>query len=306
MKNITLFLFFSLAAVVSRAQPKTTSYGTIRFEGSDFLHGYLSLYRDTATNPNCIWQIGKPQKTVFTSSFSPDKAIVTDTLNTYPPNDTSSFIIKMSDLNFAWYIGSFYPHSTPFIRGRYKVDSDSLSDYGSIAISMDMGSNWIDILEDTVYNFVQNSGTMPVLTGSSDGWQIFTLSFAQLADSFTISPSDTVLLKFTFVSDSTETNRDGLIFDDFVIMDWWESVDDPSKTPVDIYPNPAASQLRVRSPEEGTLFITDLFGKTQCSINIEEVGKEANLDLSALSSGFYIYTYRTRKGATSGKLTILH
>ena len=50
---------------------------------------------DTVNYPNNVWQIGKPQKTVFDSAYSYPNAIVTDTLNPYPVNDTSVFMIKV-------------------------------------------------------------------------------------------------------------------------------------------------------------------------------------------------------------------
>ena len=45
---------------------------------------------DTISNPDNIWQIGVPSKTIFDSAYSLTHAIVTDTLNAYPVNDTSS------------------------------------------------------------------------------------------------------------------------------------------------------------------------------------------------------------------------
>src|SRR5680860_1850189 len=50
------------------------------------------VYIDTAGGNS--WSIGAPDKTVFTSAYSPSNVIVTDTLDPYPMNDTSSFIIK--------------------------------------------------------------------------------------------------------------------------------------------------------------------------------------------------------------------
>ena len=49
------------------------------------------IFIDTINNPNNIWQIGLSQKTFLSSS---DVVMITDTLNSYPANDTSSFILK--------------------------------------------------------------------------------------------------------------------------------------------------------------------------------------------------------------------
>lgn len=62
-----------------------------------------SVLIDIAQNPDNIWQIGSPHKQVFNLGYSSDNAIVTDTLNSYPMNDTSSFIrYHIADLGYAW------------------------------------------------------------------------------------------------------------------------------------------------------------------------------------------------------------
>lgn len=304
MKNTILLLCFSITALGSVAQPKTTSSGSIYFDGSDWSDGFMRLYRDTASNPACIWQIGKPQKTVFTAALGHDDVIVTDTVAPYRTNDTSAFVIKMSDLAVGWSNLPHPPYGIPFIQAHYNVDTDSLVDYGTISISVDMGNSWVDVLEDTSYGFFDTYGIRPVLTGYSNGWQIFRVNFVQYAESLNLTPYDTVMLRFRFISDTLETGRDGLMFDDFQVMDWWEGVADLSVSPVCIYPNPAASAIRVRCSEAGTLLINDLVGKTQLSINMAKA-KETDLDLSAFPGGLYTYIYRTGKGLFSGKLTIL-
>jgi hypothetical protein len=49
---------------------------------------------DVASNPNNIWQIGPPQKAVLNNSNSSPNVIITDTINSYPITDTSSFTIE--------------------------------------------------------------------------------------------------------------------------------------------------------------------------------------------------------------------
>ena len=55
--------------------------GTINFE----LGENLDLIRiDSTTNPNNIWQIGTPQKTIFDSGYMTSRAMLTDSTSNYP------------------------------------------------------------------------------------------------------------------------------------------------------------------------------------------------------------------------------
>ena len=117
------------------------------------------------TDTNNIWQIGVPQKTLFNQANSQPNVIITDTINNYGTNDTSSFTVRYNTYN------------CPYAFGKYYVDSDSLNDFGIIEISIDSGQTWINILEDSL-NF---SPEKPVLTGSSNGWKSFELDLNSYA-----------------------------------------------------------------------------------------------------------------------------
>src|SRR5262245_57061736 len=136
MKKLLLSISMLLISSISFAQ---FYFYTIDFEDTS------SLYRlriDTASNPNNIWQVGAPQKTVFTSAYSSPNVIVTDTINPYPINDTSSFTI----VNIAG-AGYVVVH-TASLFGQYSVNSDTLTDFGMIEFSPDNGTSWYDIVND--------------------------------------------------------------------------------------------------------------------------------------------------------------
>jgi hypothetical protein len=146
MKRFLLYTFLCCFALQGNAQlNKTSAEATINFEQNSAFPWFY-IYRDTVANPNCVWQIGRPQKPVFDSARSYPNAVVTDTLQTYPTNDTSSFILAQGGL-YGW----GYP-SYAGITGWYKVNSDSLTDYGMIEVSVDSGATWINILTDTQYH----------------------------------------------------------------------------------------------------------------------------------------------------------
>ncbi|GAH19218.1 unnamed protein product, partial [marine sediment metagenome] len=135
-KSILLII---LLAVMNFSYGQSQCYWgsfNINFDDTICLH---RLTIDSITNPNNIWQIGKPQKPIFYSAHSSPNVIATDTVNPYPPNDTSAFIVS----NNAAMGGFQFPH-TALLAVYYKVNSDSLKDYGLIEFSPDNGSTWIN------------------------------------------------------------------------------------------------------------------------------------------------------------------
>ncbi len=83
MKKHLLLLAMSSLPGLSMGQLDFFDY-TITFD--DTLE-IKNLYIDTVSNPNNIWQVGIPQKTIFTDAYSAPNVIVTDTANPYPVND---------------------------------------------------------------------------------------------------------------------------------------------------------------------------------------------------------------------------
>ncbi|MFI5220854.1 MAG: hypothetical protein ACHQK8_00905, partial [Bacteroidia bacterium] len=168
MKKIFLpfFLLFMLVSKMSYGQ----LLRAINFETKNYSN---LLFIDTSNHKN-IWQIGKPNKSKFDSAYSKPNALVTDTLNPYPINDTSRFIIKNS-IGYG-YLGTslgFY----------YKLNTDSLKDFGMIEISMDSGSHWYDIISnDSICHFaIWWPYTKPVLTGNTNGWAMFQLGLSHFS-----------------------------------------------------------------------------------------------------------------------------
>ncbi|MBW7914274.1 MAG: hypothetical protein H3C54_11410, partial [Taibaiella sp.] len=104
---------------------------------------------DTANYPNNIWQIGEPQKTTFNSAHSYPNAVITDTINAYPVNDTSVFYFK---------VVSYHPPGLPQhwyelvgFSFNYRLDIDS-GEIVKVEISTDSGMHWVNLLEeDTTY-----------------------------------------------------------------------------------------------------------------------------------------------------------
>lgn len=302
MKRILIFSLLIMQTHFIFGQWDCDNY-TLNFEDT-FCLELLTI--DTLANPGNVWQTGKPQKTIFNSAYSLPNVIVTDTINPYPPNDTSVFIIRKAAG------GGFEFSHTVILSGFYQVNSDSLNDYGLIEFSPDDGSTWIDLLNDTVYNsYYIWWSTKPVLTGNSNGWQPIYVWLADLGPVFNIQWGDTIQYRFTFISDSVSDTLDGLMYDDLHFEDWVEGIEELGFTNISstAFPNPTSEILTIDfenpdySPFELTIY--DNSGK-RISKQTDLTKDKAIINTNGLQSGVYYYllTNQSDKKWTRGKFII--
>lgn len=190
-------------------------YGdTIRFENDN---AFISL--DTIQNN--IWQIGEPQKNIFNAAYSPSRAILTDTIQSYSNNNHSYFQVMVTQQNLPFPI---FPLSI-FLEFKHKINSDSLKDGGYITVSYNKGATWENVINSNppFFGFYMNtniysqndslingqvgfSGTDTTWKTTNIGWPLMGVkSSAQY---------DTILFRFNFISDSIQTNKDGWMIDD--------------------------------------------------------------------------------------------
>jgi hypothetical protein len=219
---ITLFLsvFSSYLTAQTRTWPGDIMgiWSVVDFDtNSNYIH--------IDTSSQNIWQIGRPQKNIFDSAYSVPNAIITDTLNVYPTNNYSFFDLYVGDFNHL-----MYPWNL-FFDFWHKYNTDTLKDGGFITVSWDKGVTWANIIHDTnsaVYvtpsmpiyvptpNLYTNSDTLFNgefgFSGNSNGWIHTTFAWHELPVK-TIQPSDTMILRFNFISDNIQTNKAGWMID---------------------------------------------------------------------------------------------
>lgn len=284
MKLIFTFSFLLVGLTVYSQYPCLQN--PLNFEDSSCVEEFII---DTISNPANIWQVGNPDKEVFSSAYSAPNAVVTDTANSYPPGDTSVFIIKKL-------AGMFLPGPImPSLSGRYWVDSDTLTDYGTIEFSPDNGETWINLINDTVYSDYYSWDHEPTLSGTSNGWQFFHVNLGNLGFEFDIQDDDTVQYRFTFISDSIDTARDGLMFDDLVFLRVVEGLDELGYDEISStsYPNPAKGRLTIDfenlTDQHFELRVFDEAGRTVISRS-SITDNRVFIDTQNLRSGVYIYS----------------
>lgn len=259
------------------------------------------LQFDSLANQNNLWQIGSPQKNIFTNAYNAPNVIVTDTVHPYPINDTSSFIIKNVYNN-----GFDYTHYI-VLSGYYYVNTDSLLDYGTIEFSPDNGTTWIDLINNTTYASAINWFPKPVLSGNTQGLQRLYVQLTDLGTIFNIQPNDTVLYRFTFISDSIQTYKDGLMFDDIDFMDYFDKIESPQNDNlITIFPNPSSDilTLRIVNPtSQASIQIVDFLGKIVYN-NLNFTGEI--IDTKAFNNGIYFLKYVEKQGVCIKKLIVRH
>jgi hypothetical protein len=264
--------------------------------------GFCHLTIDTLTDSTNIWQVGKPQKTVFDSAYSPKNVIVTDSLNPYAINDTSYFIIT-NTTGF----GGFTVPSVVLLSGYYYVNTDTLTDYGKIEFSADHGATWIDLINDTTYaSYIHWSLGKPTLTGNSNGWKRFYVHLGQLGPVLGISDGDTVLYKFSFFSDSVQTYKDGLMFDDFRFEDWAESVPDiNTDNLISLYPVPARDELYVNTRSLGKTRKLKILNTLGALVYQDDNFLNQTVDIHTLKTGMYVLYYSDEEHSSVKRFTVV-
>lgn len=290
-----LFAFVTKSSLLAQ-------YYMITFDGTGYYESAPGhqLYIDNISNPNNMWQIGQPQKPVFNNTMATTNAIVTNTLTTYPVNNTSSFVL--------WHLAGpgFTMPSHVHISGNYFVNSDTLNDYGSIEFSPDNGTTWINLLTSTTYSsniFWNNPYIKPTLSGNSNGWKRFKANIEDFGPIFNIQGGDTVRFRFSFTSDGNQTNKDGLMFDSISVWDVPPiGLNDLMKNKLELktYPIPSTTSVSMEFKDKNeadcVLKVYDNLGKIKFEKIISTGEKSIVLNIRDYATGIYNYTISTKGG----------
>jgi hypothetical protein len=244
MKKIYLIILLLVFVVRS----STAQFYTQYFDGADTsLWNSIRIQLDTSSQN--VWQIGTPQKTIFNGAATQPYAIVTDTINFYPANNTSRFIAKVWLNNWSWGIFA--------LQWKQKLDMDASFDGGIIEYSVNNGNTWVNVFNNPyVYNFygfqTANQDTLAngefAFSGTDsiwrDIWLCFDLSWLQQ-----FNWNDTALFRFTLLSDSVENSKEGWLIDNMLahitIIHTVNEVEQEHY--VNVYPNPANNIVHIQT-----------------------------------------------------------
>jgi len=309
MKKLLLpLIIFVFCSVTSNAQ---WAYDSVTFEQPT---------PKIVINPsaNNLWQIGSPQKTFFNSAHTGAKAIVTDTINNYPPNDTSSFTYIIHN--------AYTSTCATCLEFWHKYDMDSIADKGIIDASYDGGNSWITVKDTFVgwgsifqwdYDYHDATGMYSphsiVTSGKSDGWiksRICWTWWIALERDTIITNPDSLMIRFTFISDTITHNKEGWMVDDILTSaaqaGMCSGINEYDKSEnVTISPNPLITTATIRFSGEQkntTIKIMNTLGECVLTSPPLRGGREGLLDLSNLSKGIYFLQINNDKGTVNKKL----
>jgi hypothetical protein len=272
-----------LSFISSFANAQWDNWNILTFESTDTFYKHLIVI-DTVSHPGNKWQVGAPHKATFTSGYMSPSAIVTDTLNPYPVNDTSVFILKIPTIRVPCHTTGAELQDVIFY---YRLDIDSHLT-ASLEISTDSGMNWVNT-KDSLPPGLHWDDTAISLSVSTPGWA----TFALLASSPLYS-IDTFFLRFSIISDSVFSNKDGWIIDNIEIAYICEGAVGEVLNPnlITIYPNPSHGKIYLNTDkmrgEDATITIYDMQGKEVYKTNEKSANDYLNLQLPA---GAYTLRY---------------
>jgi hypothetical protein len=314
-KSITIILF-AIAVAACHGQ---TNYINVCVDCDNLIHSFdfnspsdstaFYFIVDTAQENN-LWQVGKPNKTIFNQGYGGPKALVTDTLNPYPINNTSSFqfsLINCSQMTQGGCGG--YNGFSVIIDA--KINTDSTKDGGTIEVSHN-NSPFINVICDSlasisgdIYSIsdtLQSLG-QPGFSGSSSNWNhivayFFPRDFQEL---------DTITLRFTFSSDSNQTNKDGWMIGQVQIHGLFEGINEiQNDNLVSIFPNPTSDELFVQQQVPSNRQLIQIFDFTGRLVFEDINFTSQTVDTRQLSNGIYLLKYSDTKNYALKKFVVQH
>lgn len=284
--SLILFLFISLSAFTQK-QSNTFEYN----EQLDINIGPNSA--------DSIWQIGIPQKTYLDSAFSLPYALMTDTINNYGTNLSSSFIIVLNQ---------YTVYGFPFLQVEWmqKTDLEEGVDGGVIETSYDNGLTWSNVFDDPnfrpdiVGNYQWDTlhNNQAGITGTND-WQWMAICWGSNTGTLPNGFSE-IYIRYTIVSDSIDTEQEGWMIDNFFVFGGiiGNTADINSSKPIAIHPNPTQSLLNINLDEvrsnNANLEVYNNAGKIMMTQNLQINGRANHtIDVQQFPTGLYFIYLKT-------------
>lgn len=287
------------------AYPKYDS--VITFETGSLQHDSITIDTRFVNNK---WQIGKPQKATFDTAFNSARAIVTDTVNTCVPGDTSVFYLRLpyySIVNAQQAMYGFFA-GLGFIH-RLDIDSGSIAKVEQLYVHVNgVDSMWVDVI-DTPYTDRQwDYCDTPDLRYSTTGWDTVTVFLLPKTFNFYDSRLDSsVLFRFTYISNDTSLTKDGWMIDDIWPNYYFAgSVSNIKEDLISIYPNPSRGEFYIKHEKRVEckgITVVNMLGKIV--LQMEGLPADGNLKLN-LPDGIYSLQYFTNEGVDTEQILIQH
>jgi hypothetical protein len=282
------------------------------FDGADTsATNSIFIQIETDSLETNIWQIGEPKKTIFNAASTLPNAIVTDTVNYYPINNSSSFSFGINDLYH------FGPAGILAIQWMQKLDMDKGFDGGIIEYSSDTGQVWTSVFNNpNVYSFYgfadSNKSTLGngslAFTGTDTTWKNIWLCF----DVSWLSTNDTLEFRFRFESDSVDNNKEGWIIDNLKShITYVHTVAEHEKEEyMTIGPNPTRGRVDISTKKSKDFHIIEKMELVDLKGAVVQTWQNAPtkyfIDIAHHPDGIYFLNVQTNKRLETFKLILNH
>ncbi len=293
---LVMTIFVHAQTVYFPYENLTGSYFNVN-DSINFEESYSQLQFDA----DSLWQIGSPDKILFNQAWSPPNVIITDTVGAYPDSVNTWFYLKY----YPWY------EMNLFVSFNQRVD---VGEGDSCIVEFSVNStDWMSFQElnsmfsmfgwphlgtyaitdlATENTVIADSLTNPVFSDTTTVWEqhsfwfLYNLAVKDTQYFFT----DSLYVRFRFVSDENFASQEGWMIDNFYIGDW--NISTPveefySKTEIVLMPNPCDGNVELDCancvyPIHVQCF--DLLGK----LMYEKKLFDRKLDVTHLPNGQYI------------------
>jgi hypothetical protein len=191
----------------------------------------------------------------------------------------------------------------------HRFDTDSLLDNCFIDFSVDGGNNWFNLFSDTLdlypnssSHYFFSSGTIIYgdfpFTGNSHGW-VGSVFKKNLWQGGVGNLTDSIIIKFSFISDSINSNKDGWQIDYFCTReDHFGAIIEASTLNnfATVYPNPANQEFAIKYDNSFHQLINlDIYNSYNQNVyqRLDNADGIIELEEVGLKPGIYFYKLST-------------
>ncbi|MCH2044318.1 MAG: hypothetical protein MK212_09235 [Saprospiraceae bacterium] len=234
-----LFLILSIGTFLESQAQDFTQY----FDNG--IIGDLRVIKIDSLNPNNIWVVGQPQKTIFDSASTLPNALITDTIDYYPINDSSSFYLYLSanQLNTDLFVRT--------VHWQQKLDFEHGVDGGYIQFRTSQDTVWQNIFDNPyVHNYYGfDSTNIDTLSNGEIGFTGTDSTWRNVWACFDFSWFPDLELRYRLCTDSVQTNQEGWMIDDLIIgITIAHTVNRTEQTNyLEVYPNPSTGRVYINA-----------------------------------------------------------
>jgi hypothetical protein len=271
---------------------------------------YPSLPFILAAGDDTVWQVGMPNKTKFRSAATMPYAIITDTARSYPAGVRASFQVKVPLISWGWGVIA--------VRWKQKLDMDTARDGGFIEFSIDTGRTWENVFDNpyvhNYFGFAAGSvyslpGGISAFSGTDTVWRDIWLCF----DRDYFHGQDTLLLRYTFISDTVDKHKDGWMMDNFLFTQTFghtvtKQVYTDKK--IHVFPSVTDSRIHIEVPRTQLNKVTDYIRVTDMNGRMvrqyTHVPLKFFIDIGDLPDGLYLVSVGSKEFTDNYQVTLKH